>query len=189
MSFDEQAAPVLALAEQQAAEVDREVGSPRTPWGRSVGRSARAHLADDRRPDSAGRRPTSSASQAIASRCASTAMIYLMHVCAAQVAHAGAPATTRSVRWPTGRTCDPRLQRAGLAQPLLGAIEQAGGLAPVRAEVVRDVGRSRRELRGRDTVGGRRDADRVEPRPGLRRGIEVSGAWLGLGLGATPAPR
>ena len=96
MSFDEQAAPVLALAEQHAAEVDREGRFPED----AVGALRGSGLLGLTLPTTAGGLGGTPAdflglTRAIASRCASTAMIYLMHVCAAQVAHAGAPATTR----------------------------------------------------------------------------------------------
>ena len=86
----------------------------------------------------------------------------------------GAAARGRGRRTPP---LDARLQREGIAQPLLGAGEPRQRLrqrrrVDQRAEVVRHLGRPRRRLRRLD-AGGRRDAAAREldlPRPQGRRG-------------------
>ena len=91
----------------------------------------------------------------LAERCASTAMIYLMHVCATQVIAAAAGVSSarggaaRRRRGPAPQ--HPGLQREGLAQPFLGAGQpggRRGGHAPADGgQVVRDQRRPRRQLR------------------------------------------
>ena len=92
MSFDERAKPVLDAAAEHAAAVDRTGEFPRE----AVDALRETGLLGLTLPESLGGLGGAPAdflsiTRAIASRCASTAMIYLMHVCAAQVTAAGTP--------------------------------------------------------------------------------------------------
>ena len=90
MSFEEQGAPALELAAKYAAEVDQEGRFPEE----AIGALRDAGMLGLTLPTAVGGLDGTpgdflAATRAIASRCASTAMIFLMHVCAAQVVLAG----------------------------------------------------------------------------------------------------
>ena len=137
MSFEERAAPALLLAAEHAPEVDREGRFPEE----AIGALRDAGMLGLTLPTAVGGLGGTPAdflavTRAIASRCASTAMIFLMHVCAARCHDRG---ESRRRRHPP---CDGRrfapvdagVQRARLAQPLLGAGQPARGVAVVGAE-------------------------------------------------------
>ena len=92
MSFDEQLQPVLDVAAEHAVSVDRDGRFPEE----AIGTLRASGLLGLTLPVSIGGLDGSpadflSVARSLASRCASTAIIYLMHVCAAQVALAGTP--------------------------------------------------------------------------------------------------
>ena len=92
MSFDEQLQPVLDVAAEHAVSVDRDGRFPEE----AIDSLRDSGLLGLTLPEAIGGLDGSpadflSVSQALASRCASTAMIYLMHVCAAQVTLAATP--------------------------------------------------------------------------------------------------
>jgi alkylation response protein AidB-like acyl-CoA dehydrogenase len=92
MSLDDQLQPVVDVAAQHAVSVDRDARFPEEAIDALRG----SGLLGLTLPGSIGGLDGSpadflSVAQALASRCASTAMIYLMHVCAAQVTLAGTP--------------------------------------------------------------------------------------------------
>ena len=90
MSFEEQVAPALELAAEFAAEVDREGRFPEEAIG-ALRDAGMLGLTLPTAVGGLGGTPADflAATRAIASRCASTAMIFLMHACAAQVTLAG----------------------------------------------------------------------------------------------------
>ena len=90
MSFDEEVAPDPRRGRQHAASVDRDSRFP----DEAIGALRERGLLGLTLPDTLGGRggtPTDflAVTRAIASRCASTAMVFLMHICAAQVTLAG----------------------------------------------------------------------------------------------------
>jgi alkylation response protein AidB-like acyl-CoA dehydrogenase len=92
MSFDDQLQPVLDVAAEHAVSVDRDGRFPEE----AIDSLRDSGLLGLTLPVSIGGLDGSpadflSVSQALASRCASTAMIYLMHICAAQVTLAATP--------------------------------------------------------------------------------------------------
>src|SRR5215468_8584110 len=79
--------------------------------------------------EGAGMRKFAEITEEIAKHCASTAMIYLMHVCGAQaIAGSSSPRRVELLQKVTVResSCDTGFQREGLAQPLLGAGKPRG---------------------------------------------------------------
>ena len=134
----------------------------------------------------------------VARRCASTAMVYLMHLCGVACYAAAADKTAPQLRGRRTRAAPQHagLQREGIAQPLLGAgqpceVRQRRRVAQ-RAEVVRDLGRPGRRLRRLDAASRRDAADREHDLPGASRTMPASavpGAWGGLGMrGNASAP-
>ena len=134
----------------------------------------------------------------VAQRCASTAMVYLMHLCGV-ACYATAPDKT-GAHFASRRRAAPvhaGLQRKRIAQPLLGAGEPRGEetrrrrRSPEREQVVRHLRRPGRRLRRLDARGRRDDTAREHhlPRAPRRRGVSVGGAWRGLGMrGNASAP-
>ena len=100
MSFDDQLQPVLDVAAEHAVSVDRDGRFPEEAVGSLRDRGFLGLTL----PVAIGGLDGSPADflsvvRALASRCASTAMIYLMHVCAAQVTLAATPeADSRALR-------------------------------------------------------------------------------------------
>ena len=122
-------------------------------------------------------------------------MIYLMHVCAAQVvARRRRAGGLPTLSGPGGRTGWARWRSASTARAATSGRRSARSGRTARlvaAEVVGDQRRARGQLRRLHAA--RRDgvADRVEPllRARGRPGIETAGPWVGLGLrGNASAP-
>ena len=137
-SIDTRLQPVLDVAAENAAPSTATAGSPRRRSTRSATGPARSHAPRGDRRARAGPR-TSCRCRALASRCASPAMIYLMHVCAAQVTLAGPTPgiPRRCAAWPTGRTCPRSRSANAVPQPLLGTGQPDRRGDDHRPEVVR----------------------------------------------------
>ena len=90
MSLDERVEPVLTVAAEHGAAVDREGRFPEETID-ALRSSGLLGLTMPETVGGLGGTPSEflSVTRSIASRCASTAMVYLMHVCAAQVTIAG----------------------------------------------------------------------------------------------------
>ncbi|MGH2636384.1 MAG: acyl-CoA dehydrogenase family protein [Actinomycetota bacterium] len=90
MSFDDRLQPVLEIAAEHAAAVDREARFPEETIS-ALRAAGLLGLTLPKAIGGLGGVPADflSATRALASRCASSAMVYLMHVCAAQCALAG----------------------------------------------------------------------------------------------------
>jgi alkylation response protein AidB-like acyl-CoA dehydrogenase len=90
MSIDQRAKPMLDAAAEHAASVDAAGGFP-TEAVNALRSSGLLGLTFPESAGGLGGSPSDflSVTRAIASRCASTAMVYVMHVCAAEVARAG----------------------------------------------------------------------------------------------------
>ena len=92
MSFDDRIQPVLKVAAEHAASVDRDGRFPDETIG-ALRDSALLGLTLPESVGGLGATPADflSVTRSLASRCASSAMVYLMHVCAAEVTLAGTP--------------------------------------------------------------------------------------------------
>jgi alkylation response protein AidB-like acyl-CoA dehydrogenase len=92
MSFDDRSQPVLEVAAEHAAAVDRQSRFPDETIG-ALRDSGLLGLTLPQAIGGLGGAPADflSVTRALASRCASSAMVYLMHVCAAQVTLTGTP--------------------------------------------------------------------------------------------------
>ena len=137
----------------------------------------------------------------LAEECASTAMIYLMHVCGTQVI-AAAKGFGRPRRGPQGHRRRPApvhagLQREGLAQPLLGpgqpGVAADGDTHRISADKswVTSAGQADSYVVSTRTAGGDR-ADRQHPllrAEGGSRADRRAAGGPGSGCAATPAPR
>ena len=171
MSFDEQAAPVLALAEQHAAEVDREGRFPENAVGALRG-SGLLRLTLPTTAGGLGGTPADflGLTRAIASRCASASD----DLPDARLRRAGRPRggagddTLRALADGSNLSTLAFSEQGSRSHFWAPVSKLAGSHLSAQKSFVTSAGHA--ELRGRDTVGGRRDADRVEPtRPGLRR--------------------
>ena len=153
------------------------VDSPRRPWIPSPRRGC-SGLTLPEELGGGGRGPVEflEAVRGIASADASSAMIYLMHVCAAQVVLAGTAggdsATLRGLA-DGSRLGTLAFSERGSRSHFWAPMSQEVDGTDQRAEVLGHERRARRRLRGRHA--GRRDglAHRVEP---LRRGARTSQA-------------
>src|SRR5204862_2243105 len=92
MSIEDRIQPVLETAAKHAADVDREARFP----AETIEALRESGLLGLTLPASVGGLDGTpadffSATRSVASRCASSAMVYLMHVCAAAVTQAGTP--------------------------------------------------------------------------------------------------
>ena len=174
---------VLDVAQETAASVDRDARFPQETV-------ARARRSGPARPDGpvVGRRHRRRSCRVPPDRPARwqrdarpSAMIYLMHVCAAQVTLAGTPSgDSERPAWPGvgGAAGDARVQRARVAQPLLGARQPDRGREDHRAEVVRDQRRPREDVRRLDASRGN----------GRRRSHPASTWWATTPPASTSVP-
>jgi alkylation response protein AidB-like acyl-CoA dehydrogenase len=133
------------------------------------------------------------ATRAIASRCASSAMIYLMHVCAAQVTLAGAPAGDGALR---GMASGERLgtlafSERGSRSHFWAPVSQiAGGTISAQKSFVTSAGHAKMYVVSTRPEGaGEPLASSLYLVGDDVPGIEVGPAWEGLGLrGNASAP-
>lgn len=187
MSFEEQVAPALELAAKHAAEVDREGRFPEE----AVEALRDAGMLGLTLPTTVGGLGGTPAeflavTRAIASRCASTAMIFLMHVAAAQVTLAGKEGDADILRAMADGSNLSTLafSERGSRSHFWAPISQlAGSRLSAQKSFVTSAGHA-------DTyVVATRSADAATPTdsslyliPALTAGIETSGPWHGLGL-------
>jgi len=195
MSFDEEVAPILDVAGADAASVDRDARFP----SEAIGALRERGLLGLTLPDTVGGRggtPTDflAVTRALASRCASTAMVFLMHVCAAQVTLAG---TSR------GDSEELRAMADGSNLTTL-AFSERGSRSHFWAPVSQLAGSRLSAQKSFVTSAGYADSFVVSTRqaeastpmdsslylvPASVSGIEVGDAWQGLGLrGNASAP-
>ena len=195
MSFDEEVAPVLEVAGASAASVDRDARFP----DEAIGALRERGLLGLTLPDTVGGRggtPTDflAVTRALASRCASTAMVFLMHVCAAQVTLAGTS---------SGDSEELRAMADGSNLTTL-AFSERGSRSHFWAPVSQLVGSRLSAQKSFVTSAGHADSFVVSTRqadastpmdsslylvPASVSGIEVGDAWQGLGLrGNASAP-
>ena len=196
MSFDEQLQPVLDVAAEHAVSVDRDGRFPEE----AIDALRDSGLLGLTLPEAVGGLDGSpadflSVSQALASRCASTAMIYLD----ARLRRAGDAGRTADADSAALRSMADGTNLSTLAFSERGSrshfwapVSQLAGTQVVRGEVVRDRGRTRRQLRGVDAARRRADSP-IESSlylvPSSAAGIVVGPAWDGLGLrGNASAP-
>jgi alkylation response protein AidB-like acyl-CoA dehydrogenase len=196
-SFDDRSKEALEVAASNAAGVDRDGRFP----GETVAALGKSGLLGLTMPVSSGGigggpQEFLGLTRALASRCASSAMVYLMHVCAAQVAFAGAPESE-----------EVRAMASGASLGTL-AFSERGSRSHFWAPVSRVAG-SNGEARLRAeksfvTSAGHADAYVVATRPaatespiesslylvrGDEDGIRTGAPWAGLGLrGNASAP-
>jgi alkylation response protein AidB-like acyl-CoA dehydrogenase len=185
-THDERLQPALDVARRHAAEVDRDARFP----SETIAAVARAGLLGLTAPEAVGGQGKGPVEfletvATIAEACASSAMVYLMHVCAAQVVAAGGG--------------DPRLVRSLADGTTLGtlAFSERGSRSHFWAPVsqIRD-GRIS-ATKSFVTSAGHAGTYVVSTRPqgtdspiestlyalpGETPGLEVSGPWIGLGL-------
>jgi alkylation response protein AidB-like acyl-CoA dehydrogenase len=195
MSFDAQLQPVLEVAAANAAEVDREGRFP----DETVGALRASGLLGLTLPTDLGGLGGSPSdfldvTSALASACASSAMVYLMHVCAAQVTLAGAP---------DGDTSAIAAMADGSDLSTL-AFSERGSRSLFWAPVSQIAGSSVSAQKSFVTSAGRAGSYVVSTRPegtdspiesslylvpASTAGIDVGPAWSGLGLrGNASAP-
>lgn len=195
MSFDDRIQPVLEVAAQHAAHVDREGRFP----VETIDALRDRGLLGLTLPESIGGlggTPSDflSATRALASRCASSAMVYLMHVCAAQVTLAGTSA---------GDSPELRAMAAGTDLSTL-AFSERGSRSHFWAPVSQISGTSLSAQKSFVTAAGHADSYVVSTRPAgtespiesslylvpaSASGVETGDAWSGLGLrGNASAP-
>ena len=164
---------VLDVAHETAASVDRDARFPQE----TVDALADAGLLGLTVPTSAGGTGGGPAeflqtTRALAARCASSAMIYLMHVCAAQVTLAGTPSgDSEALR---GLASGERLgtlafSERGSRSHFWAPVEPDRRREDHRAEVVRHERRPREDVRRLDPSRGDGGAVRIQPVPGGRR--------------------
>lgn len=195
MSFDERAKPVLDAAAEHVAAVDRTGEFPRE----AVDALRETGLLGLTLPESLGGLGGAPAdflsiTRAIASRCASTAMIYVMHVCAATVTAAGTPG---------GDSPALRAMADGSNLSTL-AFSERGSRSHFWAPVSQLEGSRLSAQKSFVTTAGQADSYVVSTRPAQAAspiesslylvassatGITLGGAWDGLGLrGNASAP-
>ena len=195
MSFEEDLAPVLKVAGTHAASVDREGRFPRE----AIEALRERGLLGLTLPETVGGRGGTPAdflagTRALASRCASTAMVYLMHVCAAQVTLAGTPG---------GESDELRGMADGSNLSTL-AFSERGSRSHFWAPVSQLVDRRLYAQKSFVTAAGHADSFVVSTRttdaaaptdsdlyliPASVAGIATGGAWNGMGLrGNASAP-
>jgi alkylation response protein AidB-like acyl-CoA dehydrogenase len=186
---EELLAPVLEVAAANAVAVDREARFP----GESVGALADAGLLGLALPEGSGGIGGSPVDflavlQALASRCASSAMVYLMHVCAAQVALAGG-ASEEAVRDMAGSglatlAFSERGSRSHFWAPVSVPVEGDGGpRLSARKSYVTSAGQATYYVVATGQAGGDSPlASTLYLVPGSAPGVGVEGPWVGLGL-------
>jgi alkylation response protein AidB-like acyl-CoA dehydrogenase len=130
--------------------------------------------------------------RAIASRCASTAMIYLMHVCAAQVAHAGGAGddTVRAMGDGSNLSTLAFSERGSRSHFWAPVSQLAGSQLSAQKSFVTSAGHAESYVVATRSEGGETPTESsLYLVPASAGGIEVTGAWLGLGLrGNASAP-
>ncbi|MGH2640539.1 MAG: acyl-CoA dehydrogenase family protein [Actinomycetota bacterium] len=194
MSFDERVAPALVLAAEHAAEVDREGRFPEE----AVGALRDAGMLGLTLPTTVGGLGGTPAdflavARAIASRCASTSMIFLMHVCAAQVTLAGRADDVDELRAMADGSNLSTLafsERGSRSHFWAPVSQLAGSRLSAQKSFVTSAGHAD------SYVVATRSADAASPTdsslylvPASTPGIDISGPWLGLGLrGNASAP-
>ena len=194
MSFEEQVTPALELAAEFAAEVDREGRFPEEAVG-ALRDAGMLGLTLPTTVGGLGGTPADflAATRAIASRCASTAMIFLMHVCAAQVTLAGKGDDADELRAMADGSNLSTLafsERGSRSHFWAPVSQLAGSRLSAQKSFVTSAGHAN------SYVVATRSADAETPTdsslylvPASTAGIETKGSWLGLGLrGNASAP-
>ena len=195
MSFDVQLQPVLDVAAEHAVSVDRDGRFPEE----AIDSLRDSGLLGLTLPEAIGGLDGSpadflSVSQALASRCASTAMIYLMHVCAAQVTLAATPdadpAALRSMADGTNLSTLAFSERGSRSHFWAPVSQLAGTMLSAEKSFVTAAGHA--ESYVVSTRPERADSP-IESSlylvPSSAAGITVGPAWDGLGLrGNASAP-
>ena len=195
MTFEEQMTPALELAATHAAEVDRDGRFPEE----SVGALRELGMLGLTLPKAVGGLEGTpadflSVTRELASRCASTAMVYLMHVCAAQVTLAGTA---------SGESTELQAMAGGSNLSTL-AFSERGSRSHFWAPISQLTGSRLSAMKSFVTSAGHADSYVVSTRsadaeaptdsslylvPASAGGIETSGPWHGLGLrGNASAP-
>lgn len=195
MSFDDRIQPVLEVAAEHAASVDRDGRFPDETIG-ALRDSALLGLTLPESVGGLGATPADflSVTRSLASRCASSAMVYLMHVCAAEVTLTGTP---------RGDSAELRALADGSNLSTL-AFSEPGSRSHFWAPVSRLEGAHLSARKSFVTAAGHADSYVVSTRPpktdspiesslylvqGSTPGIETGDAWNGLGLrGNASAP-
>ena len=189
MSFDVQLQPVLDVAAEHAVSVDRDGRFPEE----AIDSLRDSGLLGLTLPVAIGGLDGSpadflSVSQALASRCASTAMIYLMHVCAAQVTLAATPdadsAALRSMADGTNLSTLAFSERGSRSHFWAPVSQLAGTMLSAEKSFVTAAGHAESYVVSTRPPDGL--ADRVEPLPGAQLGGGHRGR---AGLGRARAPR
>jgi alkylation response protein AidB-like acyl-CoA dehydrogenase len=199
MSIFDRLQPVLEIADEHAAAVDREGRFP-SETVEALGASGLLGLTLPEGVGGMGAGPVEflHVVRSLASRCSSSAMVYLMHVCAAQVTLAGTPGSdSKALRAMTSGSglstlaFSERGSRSHFWAPV-SQIAASNGTSHLTAEksFVTSAGKAA------TYVVSTRPADAESPLqstlylvPADLPGIEVSSPWIGLGLrGNASAP-
>jgi alkylation response protein AidB-like acyl-CoA dehydrogenase len=195
MSLEDRIQPVLMTAEKHAGDVDREGRFPAETVG-SLRQSGLLGLTLPTTVGGLGATPTDflSVTRSLASRCASSAMVYLMHVCAAQVTLAGTPGED---------SAELRAMATGTNLSTL-AFSERGSRSHFWAPVSRLAGARMSAEKSFVTSAGHADSYVMSTRPegaespigsslylvpASASGIDLGDPWTGLGLrGNASAP-
>jgi alkylation response protein AidB-like acyl-CoA dehydrogenase len=193
-TIDTRAKAAVETAEAHAAEVDREGRFPEE----AIGALADAGLLGLTLPGAVGGLDAGpdefvTVVRRLAAKCSSTAMVYLMHICAAQVANAGGAPEEALRGMATDKLSTLAFSERGSRSHFWAPVSEiAGGDAPHLAaekSFVTSAGRADTYVVSTRAAGAEPLASSLYLVDGTADGVTTAGPWVGLGLrGNASAP-